>query len=75
MTLARILVLKALRCHGPLSDAQLAWWLGHCGIKSGSARRARHDLTRVGKVRFARKLAPGKQPGRWCQLWEVHNGS
>jgi hypothetical protein len=54
-----------------MSDAQIAWWLGHFHVSAATARHARHALTRAGRVRFARRLIPGAAPGCWCMLWEV----
>ncbi len=64
------LVLATLRTHGPLSDAQLGWWLSHFGVEREAARRARGRLTKAGAVRFSGRLARG-ETGRFGMQWEI----
>lgn len=70
----RRLVYKALEAHGPLSDAQLAWWLRQFGVGAQAARAARYGLLVRGLVRSARRFTRGCS-GRWGQQWEISPGS
>jgi len=63
------IVLLALEQHGPLTDAQLAWWLTHFGAKPSTTLGIRRRLTEQNKIRFAGKLRL-VAPGRYAQLWE-----
>lgn len=66
----RRLVELAIEHHGPMCDAQLAWWMKRFGVKAAAARRARFALVKAGRVRFARRFARG-ETGRWGMMWEA----
>lgn len=69
----RRLVLLTLKCHGPLTDRQLVWWLGHFGVSPSSVRKTRRLLTQRGFVRFARRAVEAGN-GQLARLWEITPG-
>jgi hypothetical protein len=68
------IVLAALRPaprgQGPLTDAQLGWWLRHFEVTPEAARAARQRLTRRGLVRQL-QLARPNGLGALAKLWEA----
>jgi hypothetical protein len=64
------LVVFALRHHGPLSDAQLVWWLGFVGMKAGTAKTKRRRLTQLGIVR-RHESAGLNSHGQLVNRWEI----
>lgn len=65
-----LLVAKVLRHHGPLTDEQLAWWLGHFGLTAAAAVRARYTAVRRGLVRYARRVRETRAK-RLARVWEA----
>jgi hypothetical protein len=50
----RRLVLQVFRCKGPLTDAELAWWVSDVLQQNpATAKKVRWALARDKKVRFA----------------------
>jgi hypothetical protein len=64
------LVLAALRGHGPMSDGQLAWWLGRFHIPAKSAAAARRRLVQRGEVRWAHRVCKNPR-GQLTAVWEA----
>jgi hypothetical protein len=67
----RNLVLKTLLCKGPLTDAELAWWIGEVLRQNpSSAKKKRRELTKAGAVRFTgnAKMTPS---GHLQKRWEL----
>lgn len=67
----RRLVLAVFKSHGPLTDAELAWWIGHVlKFNPESAKRKRNELTKKREIRFAHrvKVTPS---GRLQKYWEL----
>jgi hypothetical protein len=67
----RNLVLAVLRCKGPMTDAELAWWV-RTALKQNSetAKKKRCELTRKKEVRFAGKVKI-TESGRVQKYWEL----
>lgn len=67
----RRLVLAVLRCKGPLTDAELAWWIRVAlNQNPQTAKKKRWELTKSKKVRFARKVKI-TESGHVQKYWEV----
>jgi hypothetical protein len=67
------LILKVFEFHAPLSDAQLAWWLGHFGVKPATARSVRYRLARAGLLRACRTVYVNAR-GQAVRQWELAPG-
>jgi hypothetical protein len=68
---ARKLALAVLKCKGPLTDAELAWYFRVVyKLPESAARRARYKLTEAGTVRFARQVKVTELE-RIQKKWEV----
>ena len=67
----RKLIRKALKHHAPLSDAQLAWLMGHFGLKPATTMKLRRALTKAGEVRFAQK-GYRTERGQMVCMWEMN---
>ncbi len=67
----RRLVLAVLRDKGPLTDAELAWWM-RVALRQNpaTAKRTRWELTRKHEVRFAGRVRITPS-GRVQKLWEL----
>lgn len=67
----RKLVIKTFRCQGPLTDAELAWWIGHVLKQNpATAKRVRIALTKDGEIRFAHRVKVTAN-GRLQKKWEL----
>jgi hypothetical protein len=67
----RRLVKAVLREKGPLTDAELAWWLGVVFKANGAtARKKRRELTKKKEVQFASKVKITAS-GHVQKLWEL----
>jgi hypothetical protein len=67
----RRLVLAVLRSKGPLTDAELAWWMRVAMHQNAeTAKKNRWELTKRKEVRFAGKVRI-TESGRVQKMWEV----
>lgn len=67
----RRLVLAVLRDKGPLTDAELAWWMRVAMAQNpATAKRKRWELTRQKQIRFAGRVRI-TESGRVQKLWEI----
>ena len=67
----RRLVLAVLRSHGPLTDAELAWWMRVAmKINPNTAKKKRCELTKKQEVRFARRVKI-TESGHVQKYWEL----
>jgi hypothetical protein len=67
----RRLVLSVFRCKGPLTDAELAWWVRVALSQNPeTAKKKRWELTREKKIRFARRVKI-TESGRVQKYWEL----
>jgi hypothetical protein len=64
------LVVFALRHHGPMSDAQLVWWLTKIGMKPGTITGKRRRLTLQEIVR-RHETAELNSRGQLVNRWEL----
>jgi hypothetical protein len=71
----RLLVLRVFQYHGPLTDAQLAWWMEDVLQKNAAtAKRKRWELSQEGMLREVPGKALRTAAGRFQKLWELAPG-
>jgi hypothetical protein len=64
------LIVSTLRHHGPLSDAQLVWWLNLIGMKAGTVTKKRRRLTEQKIVRRSEEPELNSR-GQLVNRWEL----
>lgn len=71
----RRLITLVFRFHGPLTDAELAWWAGDVlQVNPAMAKRWRYKLLRAGVVRETPGRVRRTPAGRFQKLWELAPG-
>jgi hypothetical protein len=70
----RRLVLEVFRCKGPLTDAELAWWMRVALSQNPeTAKKTRWELTNQKRVRFAKRVKI-TAAGHVQKVWELTPG-